>query len=43
MVYNAARLKDDGQPFLVPAAIAKLFSSEVAQQVSSVCIDLFGG
>jgi alkylation response protein AidB-like acyl-CoA dehydrogenase len=43
MVYNAARLKDAGQPFLVPAAMAKLFSSEVAQHVSSVCIDLFGG
>ena len=43
MVYNAARLKDAGQPFLVPAAMAKLFSSEVAQNVSSVCIDLFGG
>jgi alkylation response protein AidB-like acyl-CoA dehydrogenase len=43
MVYNAARLKDAGQPFLVPAAMAKLYSSEVAQRVSSVCIDLFGG
>ena len=43
MVYNAARLKDAGKPFLVPAAMAKLFSSEVAQHVSSVCIDLFGG
>ena len=43
MVYNAARLKDAGQPFLVPAAMAKLFSSEAAQRVSSTCIDLFGG
>ncbi len=43
MVYNAARLKDAGQPFMVPAAMAKLFSSEVAQRVSSVCVDLFGG
>jgi alkylation response protein AidB-like acyl-CoA dehydrogenase len=43
MVYNAARLKDAGQPFLVPAAMAKLFASEAAQHVSSVCIDLFGG
>ncbi len=43
MVYNAARLKDAGQPFLVPAAMAKLFSSEVAQRVASVCIDLYGG
>ena len=43
LVYNAARLKDADRPFMVPAAMAKLFSSEVAQQVSSVCIDLFGG
>ena len=43
MVYNAARLKDAGQSFLVPAAMAKLFASEAAQRVSSVCIDLFGG
>jgi alkylation response protein AidB-like acyl-CoA dehydrogenase len=43
MVYNAARLKDAGQPFLQEAAMAKLFSSEVAQQIASQCIDLYGG
>ncbi len=43
MVYNAARLKDAGKPFLTAAAMAKLFSSEVAQRVASQCIDLFGG
>jgi len=43
MVYNAARLKDAGEPFLVEAAMAKLFSSEVAQKVASTCIDLHGG
>ena len=43
LVYSTARLKDAGQPFLVPAAMVKLFSSEAAQRVSSVCIDLFGG
>jgi alkylation response protein AidB-like acyl-CoA dehydrogenase len=43
LVYNAARLKDAGQPFLTPAAMAKLYSSEVAQSVTSTCIDLFGG
>jgi len=43
MVYNAARLKDAGQPFLQPAAMAKLFSSQVAQRIASTCIDLFGG
>jgi alkylation response protein AidB-like acyl-CoA dehydrogenase len=43
LVYNSARLKDAGEPFLTQAAMAKLFSSEVAQRVSSTCIDLFGG
>jgi alkylation response protein AidB-like acyl-CoA dehydrogenase len=43
LVYNAARLKDAGEPFLGQAAMAKLFSSEVAQRVASRCIDLFGG
>jgi alkylation response protein AidB-like acyl-CoA dehydrogenase len=43
LVYNAARLKDAGEDFLMAAAQAKLFSSEVAQQVASACIDLFGG
>jgi len=43
LVYNAARLKDAGQPFLTEAAMAKLFSSETAQRVASRCIDLFGG
>ena len=43
LVYNAARLKDAGEPFLSQAAMAKLFSSETAQSVASRCIDLFGG
>jgi alkylation response protein AidB-like acyl-CoA dehydrogenase len=43
LVYNAARLKDAGEPFLSQAAMAKLYSSEVAQRVASRCIDLFGG
>jgi len=43
MVYNAARLKDAGESFLVPAAQAKLFSSEMAQEVASECVDLHGG
>jgi len=43
LVYNAARLKDAGQDFLVPAAMAKLHSSRIAQSVSSMCIDLYGG
>lgn len=43
LVYNAARLKDAGQDFLMAAAQAKLYASEVAQRVSSTCIDLYGG
>jgi alkylation response protein AidB-like acyl-CoA dehydrogenase len=43
MVYNAARLKDAGLPFVKEAAMAKLFSSEVAERVASQCIEYFGG
>ena len=43
LVYNAARLKDAGGDFAVPAAMAKLHSSKMAQRVTSLCIDLFGG
>lgn len=43
MVYNAARLKDAGADFIQAAAMAKLFSSRVAEKVSSMAIDLFGG
>jgi alkylation response protein AidB-like acyl-CoA dehydrogenase len=43
LVYNAARLKDAGQPFVAEAAMAKLFSSNAAQQIASQCIDLYGG
>ena len=43
MVYNAARLKDAGEPFLTQAAMAKYFSSEVAERVTSRALELFGG
>jgi len=43
LVYNAARLKDAGFPFLKEAAMAKLKASRVAQSVSSMAIDLYGG
>jgi alkylation response protein AidB-like acyl-CoA dehydrogenase len=43
VVYNAARLKDAGHPFTKEAAMAKLFSSQVANHVTSLCVDLFGG
>jgi short/branched chain acyl-CoA dehydrogenase len=43
MVYNAARLKDAGQPFTQQAAMAKLFSSQVADRTTSTCLEIFGG
>ncbi|HEX4566209.1 MAG TPA: acyl-CoA dehydrogenase [Vicinamibacterales bacterium] len=42
-VYNAARLRDARKPFLTEAAICKIFSSEVAERVSSLAVNLFGG
>ena len=42
-VYNAARLKDAGEPFLTEAAMAKLVASEVAEELASRAIDLLGG
>ena len=42
-VYNAARLRDTGRPFLTEAAICKILASEVAERVSSLAVNLFGG
>jgi short/branched chain acyl-CoA dehydrogenase len=43
MVYNAARLRDAGAAFLTEAAMCKIFSSEVAERVTSLAVNLFGG
>jgi butyryl-CoA dehydrogenase/short/branched chain acyl-CoA dehydrogenase len=43
LVYNAARLKDAGRPFVKEAAMAKLFSSQVAERITSLAIEIFGG
>jgi len=43
LVYNAARLKDAGAPFVKEAAMAKLFASQVAERVASECVEIFGG
>ena len=43
MVYEAARLRDAGRPFLTEAAMCKLFASEVAERVTSLAVNLFGG
>jgi alkylation response protein AidB-like acyl-CoA dehydrogenase len=43
LVYNAARLRDAGQPFLSEAAMCKLFASEMAERVTSLAVNLYGG
>jgi short-chain 2-methylacyl-CoA dehydrogenase len=43
MVYNAARLKDAGHDFLKEAAMAKYFSSQVAESVTSIVVEIYGG
>jgi alkylation response protein AidB-like acyl-CoA dehydrogenase len=43
MVYEAARLRDAGQPFLTEAAMCKIFSSEAAERTTSLAVNLFGG
>ena len=43
LVYNAARLHDAGLPFLSEAAMCKIFSSEVAERVTSLSVNLHGG
>ncbi|MCR4373902.1 MAG: acyl-CoA dehydrogenase [Acidobacteria bacterium] len=42
-VYNAARLRDAGRPFLTEAAMCKLFASEAAERTASLAINLYGG
>ncbi len=43
LVYHAAKLKEAGTVFTKEAAMAKLFSSEVAEKVASQCLELLGG
>jgi len=43
MVYNAARMKDAGVPFVKEAAMTKLFASQVAERVTSLAIEIYGG
>ena len=43
MVYNAARLKESGQPFAQSAAMAKFFCSQVGERVASRSLEIFGG
>ncbi|HXA03345.1 MAG TPA: acyl-CoA dehydrogenase family protein, partial [Bryobacteraceae bacterium] len=43
LVYNAARLRDAGLPFVTEAAMAKYYSSEIAENVASKAIEVLGG
>jgi alkylation response protein AidB-like acyl-CoA dehydrogenase len=43
LVYNAARLRDAGQPFVTQASMAKYFSSIVAEEVASKAVEVLGG
>ena len=43
LVYNSARLRDAGVPFQTEAAMCKVYSSEVAESVASMAINLHGG
>lgn len=43
LVYNAARMKEHNQDFVKEAAMAKLYSSQVAEKTASKCIELMGG
>jgi alkylation response protein AidB-like acyl-CoA dehydrogenase len=42
-VYNAARLRDAGRPFVTEAAICKIFASEAAERIASLAVNLLGG
>lgn len=43
LVYNAARLRDAGQPFVTQAAMAKYFCSTIAEEVASRAVEVLGG
>ena len=43
MVYNAARMKDAGMDFVKEAAMTKLFASQVAERVTSLAVEIYGG
>jgi alkylation response protein AidB-like acyl-CoA dehydrogenase len=43
LLYNCARMKDAGMSFVKEAAMTKLFSSQVAERVASLCVEIYGG
>ncbi|HZL56872.1 MAG TPA: acyl-CoA dehydrogenase [Bryobacteraceae bacterium] len=43
LVYNSARMRDAGMPFVKEAAMAKYYASRVAEEIASVAIEIHGG
>ena len=43
LVYNAARLRDAGMPFVAEAAMAKLYASAAAEAICAMAVEVFGG
>lgn len=43
LVYNAARMQQNGEDFVKEAAMAKLYGSQIAEKTASKCIELVGG
>lgn len=43
LVYNAARLRDAGEEFVHQAAMAKYYASQIAENVASRAVEVFGG
>jgi len=43
LTYNATRLQEERKPFVKEAAMAKLYASQVAARVSSLCVEMLGG
>src|SRR5262249_31421105 len=43
LVYNGARLRDAGLPFVTEAAMAKLFASQTAERAASQAVEILGG
>jgi alkylation response protein AidB-like acyl-CoA dehydrogenase len=43
LTYEAARLKDAGQPFIREASMAKLYASQMAERTASTCVNMLGG
>lgn len=42
-LYNACKLKDEGKPFGKEAAMAKLYCSDIAKEISDEAVQIFSG